>query len=106
MSDDGAPVADTVFEWRGTQFEWDDQKAKANIVKHGIPFPLAVTIWSGFVVEGLDDREDYGELRHLDFGMVGGRVIAVVYTWRRERRRIISARKATSDERQAYFDPG
>lgn len=51
-----------------------------------------------------DDRYNYGEQRFILFGLLRGRVIAVVYTDREESIRIISARKATSYEQRSYFE--
>jgi hypothetical protein len=62
----------------------------------------AVSIFDGPVVEGPDEREDR-EVRIIAFGTLGPRV-AVVYTWRGETCRIISARRATSNEKKAYYE--
>jgi uncharacterized protein len=82
--------------------EWDEDKNESNFDKHGIDFETAMLIWEGRTVEQVDDRRDYGEPRFIALGMVEDRVLAVVYTWRGNRRRIISARKANKDERRAY----
>jgi uncharacterized protein len=84
-------------------FEWDGDKEKQNIQEHGIDFRTASKIWAGAVFEDLDDREDYGEDRLIALGAVDNRVVVVVYTWRAETRRIISARKAETYEREAYY---
>jgi uncharacterized protein len=48
-------------------YEWDEAKRKANIAKHGIDFAdVALFDW-----EGVDDREDYGELREIALGFIG-----------------------------------
>ena len=83
-------------------FEWDARKNAANRRKHGIDFVEAVSIFDGPVVEGPDEREDR-EVRIIAFGTLGPRV-AVVYTWRGETCRIISARRATSNEKKAYYE--
>jgi uncharacterized protein len=83
-------------------FEWDDNKNNGNIAKHGISFPNAKRIWLGPVIEVPDTRNDYGEDRFVVFGVVAGRVLAVVYTWRGSARRIISAGRASHGERSAY----
>ncbi len=83
-------------------FDWDDRKNAANVAKHGIDFADASRIFEAPVLEGIDDREDYGETRVAAVGVVEGRVLFVVYTRRGETRRIISARKANRHERQAY----
>ena len=56
-----------------------------------------------FAVEFLDDRQDYGEERFVLIGMVDGYVIFVAYTERNEVIRIISARRATTHEQEAYL---
>jgi uncharacterized DUF497 family protein len=50
-----------------------------------------------------DDRRDYGEDRYVVYGEARNEVITLVYTWRGSGRRIISARKATKGEREAYY---
>jgi uncharacterized DUF497 family protein len=85
-------------------YEWDDSKEEQNIIKHSIDFELAVLIWESVTVSEMDGRFDYGEERFFTIGEVEGRTIAVVFTWRQANRRIISARKASRDERKRYYD--
>lgn len=85
-----------------TDFEWNEDKERINIVKHGIDFETATGIWDGPMLQRIDDRFDYGETRFVAFGEVDGRVLAVVYTWRGDACRIISARMANRHERRAY----
>jgi uncharacterized DUF497 family protein len=59
-------------------------------------------VFDGDYTEYEDKRKDYGEKRFVVIGPIEGRVFAVVYTWRNERRRIISARRASRRERRAY----
>ncbi len=84
------------------EFEWDDQKAQGNLQKHHIDFRDAAHVF--FDANRIDD-EDYRaeEERYRTIGMVNGRLLFVVYTWREDRVRIISARKATKYERQKYY---
>jgi uncharacterized DUF497 family protein len=84
------------------QFEWNTQKNKTNILKHGIAFDDAMYIWEGWVLELPDPNDHGGEVRIRAFGIVDGRTLAVAYTWRGDVRRIISARKANKRERRAY----
>ena len=83
--------------------EWDEAKRQANILKHSIDFVDAVEIFTGQFVETADRRRDYGEPRVLASGELAGEIIRIVYTWRGERRRIISARRARRDEGRAYY---
>ena len=89
-------------------FEWDEAKRQANILKHGIDFVDAIAIFLGRVEENEDRRRNYGEQRFRNFGETDGEVLHVVSTWRGEKRRIISARRARRNERRAYYagDPG
>jgi len=84
-------------------FEWDEQKNLINIEKHGIDFEDAISIFLGSTLEAADDRFDYGEARVVAYGKTNGHVLAVVYTMRGDSCRIISARKANKDERNAYY---
>ncbi len=84
-------------------FEWDEDKRTANLAKHGIDFEAAKLIFARPTVEYRDDRWDYGEERIGAYGEVMGVVLFVVYTRRGAARRIISARKAGTDERKAYI---
>ena len=87
------------------QFEWHGAKAEANLQAHGVSFDLAKTVFKDpFAVERLDDREDYGEARFVLIGMAEGNVVLfVAYTGREDRIRIISARRATQNEQDDYF---
>jgi len=87
------------------KFEWDDAKAQANFRTHGVSFDLAKTVFKDpFAIERLDDREDYGEERFVMIGRAEGSVLVfVAYTERKERIRIISARRSTQYEQDDYF---
>ena len=85
------------------KFEWDSQKAKANLINHKVSFDLAVEIFNGPRVEALDTREDYGEDRYVSIGEVEGRCLVVVHTPRGDKTRIVSARKASNDQQTRYY---
>jgi uncharacterized protein len=85
------------------KFEWDETKRKANLKKHGIDFIDASIIFMGYTLTTEDDRFDYGEERLVTFGVLDGRVIAVVHTESEDLIRIISMRKATKYEEDEYF---
>lgn len=84
------------------EFEWDPAKNAANIAKHGVSFADAKVIFDGLVLETVDDRRDYGETRIAVLGYLADTLLYVVYTMRGGNRRLISARRANRDERQAY----
>jgi uncharacterized DUF497 family protein len=86
-----------------TTFEWDDEKAQANIEKHGISFEQAKTIFNGPVWSWVDKRFSYGEIRLITIGLVEETaVIVVVHTDRNGITRLISARPANRKERRRY----
>jgi uncharacterized DUF497 family protein len=84
-------------------FEWDEEKARTNLAKHRVSFLTAAAIFANEILERIDDREDYGEIRFIALGRVVTQVYRVVYTWRDETLiRIISAQKASRDETEIY----
>ena len=86
------------------EFEWDDVKAEINLRKHKISFQEARRVFDDlFALVEQDFSEDFGEDRFLATGMVEGLLIAVVYTERGERIRLISARRANSNEQRRYY---
>jgi uncharacterized DUF497 family protein len=84
------------------QFEWDEQKNRTNIRKHGLDFADAWEIFTLPMLTALDDREDYGEDRWIGIGMLKSRVVVIAYTEHQDTIRIISLRKAQSYERKRY----
>ena len=85
------------------EFDWDEPKRKANLRDHGIDFVGIETVFEGETVTILDDRFDYGEQRFVTFGILDGRVVAVVHTETDKLIRIISVRKATRNEEKSYY---
>jgi uncharacterized protein len=83
-------------------FEWDEAKNLLNRQKHGISFGEAATIFDGPVLSLEDDGDPY-EIRERSYGLLGGTVvICVIHTDRGGVTRIISARKATKNERKLF----
>jgi uncharacterized protein len=82
--------------------EWDPAKARANLRKHRVRFADAVTALEDTrAITIRDEGED--EERWITMGMDSlGRILVVVYTWREERTRLISARPATRREVGQY----
>lgn len=85
-------------------FEWDEAKDQANVVKHGITFATARRIFCGVTMTWTDSRRDYGETREISIGQVDEAVVVVAHTRREERIRLISARPASRKERKAYHE--
>lgn len=86
------------------EFEWDEAKRLSNLRKHGIDFVDVPAVFDGDIVMIEDDRFSYGEQRFITFGLLQGRVVALVHTERENCTRIISARKATKYEQRTYFE--
>jgi uncharacterized DUF497 family protein len=90
-------------------FSWDARKALKNYEKHGVPFEEAATVFSdpaGLDWEDLEHADAERRWKRLGLS-VRGRVLIIVYTFRRlksgtETIRIISARQASRKERKAY----
>ena len=81
-------------------YEWDPDKAKLNLRKHGIAFADAVSVFSDDSAITIGDI-DPDEVRIATLGMDAfGRVLVEAFTWREENIRLISARKATEKERK------
>lgn len=84
-------------------FEWDPRKADANLRKHGVDFADAALALEDEHAITIPDAASASEERLITLGMDPlGRVLVVVYTWRSETIRIISARKATRRETRQY----
>jgi uncharacterized DUF497 family protein len=85
------------------EFEWDPAKDAANEAKHGIGFVRAATVFDDpHHLEEDTTKPEYGEPRGRAIGLVGPYLVTVIYTDRQGRRRIISARRASKDERERY----
>ena len=84
------------------EFEWDENKNKSNIEKHGIDFNDAKEIFNDKNrTNSEDNRQDYGEKRWVSIGKMYKAIIVVVFTIRNATR-IISARMANKKEREKY----
>ncbi len=83
-------------------FEWDERKAKESKSKHGISFADTFAVFEDPNAVTLEDFRR-GEQRYVTVGMDAfGRILLVVYTWREDNIRIISARKAVRYEVRQY----
>ena len=89
-------------------FEWDEEKAEANVKKHRVSFDKATTVFiDPFSVIIPDPDHSVDEQRYIGLGSSDkGRILVVVYTERGSNVRIISCRKATSSERKLYEEGG
>ena len=84
------------------QYEWNAAKASANLRKHAVDFADAVAVLEDDGAITVKDPYPQ-ESRWMTLGLDAlGRVLVVVYTWRGDAIRLISARRATPTERQQY----
>lgn len=85
------------------EFDWDPDKREVNLIKHGLDFRRAVAVFEDplHLVEDATQPE-HGEIRRKAIGRIEHIMVCVIYTDRNEKRRIISARRASRDERERY----
>jgi len=88
----------------GLKFEWDSGKASSNLRKHGVSFEEAVSVFGDpLALTIADPLHSEEEDRSITLGWSQeNRLIVVVFTDRDDKIRIISARKATRQERRDY----
>lgn len=86
------------------EFEWNSNKAELNIEKHGVSFQEAATVFNDSLsITFPDPDHSIGENRYVIIGVSRfGQLLVVAHTDRGEKVRIISARKATRQERRFY----
>ena len=86
------------------EFEWDPDKERSNIERHGVDFTEAATVFGDLLELTISDPDhSVGEFPFLSIGhSVRNRILLVSYTEREELIRIISARTASPRERRQY----
>ena len=87
-----------------SEFQWDEEKAKSNLKKHGVSFEEGATIFNDpMIATILDPDHSKDEERFISIGMsVIRRLLTAIHTYRKDRLRLISARKATKAEKKNY----
>jgi len=86
------------------KFEWNKDKNKSNIAKHGIDFSDASLFFENPYSHYEDTRSDYKEKRLVAIGTIEKRVVVMVYVKRKDKTRIISMRKANEREKKKFKD--
>ncbi len=85
------------------KFEWDDDKNETNIKKHGIDFCDIHEMFDHPILISPDLKSEYGEDRWIGIGQLRMIVAVIIFIERhKDTIRIISARKATKQERKEY----
>ena len=89
-------------------FEWDPQKAESNVHKHDVTFAEASSIFDDpLFITLLDEEHSTDEERFITIGLSNkNRLLLIAHTERKNRIRIISARKATKNEENFYQEVG
>ena len=87
-----------------TAFEWDADKARTNLKRHGVSFDEGATTFNDPMITAMPDpAHSDQERRFIAIGMsANGRLIVVVFTERGDKTRLISCRKATKAETEIY----
>jgi uncharacterized DUF497 family protein len=85
------------------RYTWDETKRQANLKKHGLDFSDAARVFDGPMVLIEDLRENYAEQRMIGIGMLECVVVLIVHVESEDEIRIISMRKADSDETDLYY---
>jgi len=85
-------------------FDWYDEKAAANLAKHGVSFEEAMTVFNDPLARFRDDPDhSAGEQRQIIAGLSdAGRLLLVCFTEREEIIRLVTARPATNRERKHH----
>lgn len=86
---------------------YDPAKRAATLTHRQLDFRDAAEVFHGRHATRIDDRKDYGEVRHITAGYVGGRFVVIVWTQRGEDRHVISMRHGHAKEEgrwRAYLD--
>ena len=90
------------------EFEWDDNKAKINIEKHGIAFEEALTVFydeEAILFDDPDHSESEDRFLMLGFSSLANMLIVChCYRGEDEKIRIISARRATKTDNRQYIE--
>jgi uncharacterized DUF497 family protein len=85
------------------QFEWNENKAASNLLKHKVSFEEAKTVFDDPFYVDFYDPDHADEERYLIVGLSRqGRLLIVSYIERGNSIRLISARQVTRSEREAY----
>lgn len=79
-------------------FEFDPAKRLTTLALRQLDFAEACRIFEGDLMTRHDDRFDYGEERFISIGKLRERHVVLVWTWRLQKRRIISMRYANVKE--------
>jgi uncharacterized DUF497 family protein len=81
---------------------YDPAKRAHTLAQRGLDFEAAATVFAGVTLTLLDDRRNYDEQRFQTYGLLGRRLVMVVWTPRGADRHVISMRKCNAREKKRY----
>jgi uncharacterized protein len=81
---------------------YDPAKRARTLALRGLDFEAAAAVFAGTTLTLLDDRRNYGEPRFQTYGLLGHRLVMVVWTPRGADRHVISMRKCNAREKRRY----
>ena len=85
------------------RFVWHEPERRATLKARGLDFADSHRVFAGPSLTFSDDREDYGEVRWVTLGLLGGRVVVIVHTETDDEIRVISMREANQHEQHLFF---
>ena len=91
-----------LYQLQDIEFQWDEDKAQSNLLKHGIAFEEAAEVFFDPFHQTGDASTDDEQRDFIVGYSLLQRILLVVYVERDQRTRIISARRATRHERKLY----
>ena len=91
-----------LYQLQDIEFQWDENKAQSNLLKHGIAFEEAAEVFFDPFHQTGDASTDDEQRDFIVGYSLLQRILLVVYVERDQRTRIISARRATRHERKLY----
>ena len=95
---------DVNFELGDLKFVWDSEKAEKNYKKHNVLFKVAARVFlDDYRIDDYDELHSDDEERNKIIGRVE-KILTVIYTERGDRNRLISARHATKEEEEEYYE--
>lgn len=83
------------------RFEWDEAKRECKIAKHEVDFIDVQPLFDGRLIYTTESRRN-DEDRYVSTGVIDGRYYTVVWVWRGEVIRLISARRSRDGEKRAH----
>lgn len=84
------------------RISYDPAKHYKTLAERGLNFDDAGQVFAGNHLTVTDDRKDYGEPRYITIGHIASRMVVVVWTPRKDSRRIVSMRRANDREQKIY----